>query len=358
MTPFNWKFYTYSPPAWDSMLTECKKAKKSIDIEHYIFDADNIGKQFVEVFKEKSKEGVKVRLLLDMVGSFNFYNSSVPNELRKFGIEVKFFNVISPWRILNFTSWFFRDHRKLVIVDNLVAFTGGLGIRDNMTHWRDTTLRLEGDVVEEMTNSLEEMWKRADDHGFVHKMRKFRNQIKRRSFITNDPYFRKRFLYRLFIEALRSSRKSIYITVPYFIPDGKLSRVLLSAKRRGVDVRILIPEKMDVPVLETASNSTLDKFLRHGIKIYKYQAEFIHAKTATVDSDWGTVGSFNLDNLSFIYNHEANIITFDTKCVGEINNQFFTDLQKAVEVNHDSWKKRPLDKKIREFFVRPIRGFL
>ncbi len=358
MLSFTWQFYTYSQPAWESMLLECKKSQKSIDIEHYIFAHDIIGKKFIDVLKEKCKQGVKIRLLLDMVGCSEFYSSPVPEELRKIGIQIKFFNVISLWRIHNFTSWFFRDHKKVLVVDNKVGFTGGLGIRDNMTKWRDTNVRLEGDVVSEMTDSFNDIWERVNDHGFLHKIRKLRTQTRKRYFITNDPYFRKRFLYHSFIDALRSARKTIFLTTPYFIPDRRLARVLRLAVQRGVDVKVLIPEKLDVPVIESAANSAFDKLLQNGIRIFKYQPEFIHAKTAVVDEDWVTFGSFNLDSLSFVYNHEANVVTSNLKCAQEVKNMFLKDLEKSVEITHREWQKRGLAKKIREFFVSPLRGFL
>jgi len=352
------KFYTQSIPTWDSMLEDCNSATKSIYIEQYIFDEDMIGTQFIETIRDKSKSGVKVKLLLDMIGSINFYNSKTPDLLRKEGIEVKFFNVVKPWKILKYFHWLLRDHRKLLIIDEVIAYTGGLGIRDNMSFWRDTTARVRGQVVFEMIDSFNDMFKRADDHGAVKRIRNYRTQIKREYFVTNDPYFKKRFLYYTFVESLRNAKNHIYITNPYFIPDRRMSRVLRSAAKRGIDVRILIPTKMDIPVIESASNATLEKLLECGIRFYRYSPVFLHAKTAVVDDNWATFGSFNLDSLSFRYNHEANIVTFDKKCVADLKEIFYLDLKDSVEISYESWKKRGRVNKTREFFASLIASFL
>ncbi len=358
MFPFTWKFYTSSPEAWDSMLLECTKAEKSIDIEQYIFADDEVGRRFVDVLKEKSKNGVKVRLLVDMVGSSDFYYSKTPKELEEAKIEVKFFNVVSPWRIHNFTSWFFRDHKKVLVVDEKVGFTGGLGLRENMRDWHDVTGRVEGLAVKEMTDSFNEMWGRIGEGNVLHRIKRHRAQTKRRMFISNDPYFKKRFLYYSLINSLRFAKKTIYIITPYFIPDRRFSRVLRLASKRGVLVKVLVPNKIDVPVMESASNSILDKFLKSGVGIYKYNAEFIHSKIVIIDDDWATFGSLNLDNLSFVYNTEANIVTTDTKCVEDLKTIFFDALKESYEIKHDEWQNRPLDKRIREILTIPIRGFL
>lgn len=358
MPSFTWKFYTRAPEAWDSMLLECSKAEKSIDIEQYIFEDDEVGRRFIDVLKEKSKNGVKVRLLIDMVGSSVLYYSNTPKELTEAKIEVKFFNVISPWRIHNFTSWFFRDHKKVLVVDEKVGFTGGLGLRKNMRDWHDVTAKVEGDVVKEMTESFNEMWARIGERNIIRRIKRYRAQTKKRIFISNDPYFKKRFLYYSLILALRSAKKTIYIITPYFIPDRRFSRVLRLASNRGVIVKVLVPNKVDVPVIESASNSLLDKFLKSGVSVYKYNPEFIHSKIVIIDNDWATFGSLNLDNLSFVYNTEANIVTTDRKCVEDLKTIFFDALKESHEIKHDEWQNRPLHKKIREFLTIPIRSFL
>lgn len=340
------------------MQEACRGAKVSINIEHYIFVADEIGGKFIEILKEKKRAGVKIRILADMVGSYYFYNSGAPEELRSLGIEVRFFNPISPWRIHTFTSWFFRDHKKLIVVDRKIGFTGGIGIKGNMAPWRDTNARLEGDVVGDMADSFEETWELSADKNIWQRIKELRRSNKKRFFITNAPYFKKRFLYYTFIRALRRAKKSIWLTTPYFIPDHRLLRVLRRSVRRGVDVKIIVPKIFDVPVVETASSSSFEELLKSGARIFRYQPAFMHAKTAIVDDDWVTFGSFNFDSLSFVYNFEGNVVSADAKCVTELKKHFLEDLNNSAEVFLKDWNRRPFIEKVREFFIAPIRGFL
>lgn len=340
------------------MLELCQSATKSIYIEQYIFVVDETGNKFLEIFKKKTAEGVKVRMLLDAVGSYGFYNSALPEELRKLGIEIRFFNSTSPWRVHTIFSWFFRNHKKTLVVDERAGFTGGTGVGVHMKLWRDTTAYLEGSVVQEIMNSFEEMWVIAEEHNIVVRIKELRLKKMSRDFITNSPYFKKRFLYQVIMAALRASQKTIYLTTPYFIPDRRLIRILRLAVHRGVDVRVIVPEIIDVLLVATASHSSFGELLRDGVRIYKYTPATLHAKTIVVDDEWATFGSFNLDSLSFRYNYEANVVTLDSKCVAELKEHFLADLQYSREITYKEWKNRPFLMKFQEFFVRPFRGFL
>ncbi len=357
MSSSDWQFYTTAKSTWESMLSECDKAKKSIEIEQYIFASDTIGNQFIELFKKKRVEGVSIRLLIDMAGSYEFYISQVPNELKELGIEIKFFNIISPWRVHHLHSWFFRDHRKILIIDGVVGFTGGLGIRDNMTDWRDTTAKLEGTVVQEMADSFSDMWALADKDIFF-RIKIIRKYLRRKEFISNDPYFKQRYLYKSIVEAIKKAQASIYISTPYYISNHTISRILRLAVRRGVQVKLIIPKTYDVPVISYAVEASSGNLLKHGVKVYKYQPVFTHAKVMIIDEKWATFGSFNMDNLSFYRNHEANVITTDIKYVKDLTSQFFDDLKECKEFTFKEWKNKPLTTKIIEFFVARIRTFL
>ncbi len=352
------KFYTNTENTWEAMLEACKEAEVSIDIEQYIFADDEIGSRFCQLFLDKAKSGVKIRMLLDGAGSYSLYNTSRVKELSQAGIQIKFFNTISPWRIHNISSWFFRNHKKVLVIDKKVGFTGGTGIGYHMRAWRDTTARVEGEVVLEMESSFEEMWAIAEQKDILLKFRGFRKNAKKHNFITNSPYFKKRFLYYTLMEALRSAKKSICITTPYFIPDRRLIRILRQAVRRGVDVKVIVPERINILLVATASHSSFSELLRDGVQIFKYQPYLLHAKTIVVDDNWATYGSFNLDSLSFLYNYEANIVTVDPSCIGELTEHFETDLQESKQVIYKEWKHRPFLVKVQEFFVRPIRGFV
>ncbi len=334
-----------------------RAAQTSIDIEHYIFLPDELGMRFLEVLKERARAGVKVRLHLDTVGSYAMYNSQIPEELRALGIEIKFFNMIRPWQIHNFTSWLFRDHNKLIIIDNKIAFTGGTGLQKNMVTWRDTNAEIKGVVVDEMLATFEEMWSMREKNVFW-RVLKIRARTIKKYFIANIPYFKKRFLYYAFIKTMRAAKERIWLTTPYFVPDHKFIKQLRRAARRGVDVKIIVPKQLDVYLVGTAANSLVQGLLMHGVKIYKYEKAILHAKTGVVDGNWGTFGSFNLDSLSFDTNFEGNVVTDDGEVARELAQHFEEDLKNCEEIKLSEWKKRPLMNKLEEFLIIPIRGFL
>lgn len=352
-----WTFYTHSHTAWDAMLHACENAELSIDLEQFIFVNDVVGRRFLDICRKKAREGVKVRILCDAAGSFSFFTSTLVNDVRKDGVEVVFFNTFIPGAFHTHTWWFFRDHRKLLIIDNKVAFTGGICLSEEMRDWRDTHVRIEGEVILEMRQAFESMWQRA------YKRRK-RNTSEIKigeqgfNYITNTPRPRKRFLYHRYIDAIRSAKQYVYLTTPYLVPDSRFLRVLTLAKRRKVDVRIIVPERSDHPIVDIGSHSFFTTLLSAGIKIYQYKGTMIHSKTAIIDDEWSSVGSFNLDNVSFLYNFEANLISTGKRFISDLKTHFIQDMEHSTPVTLEAWQKRPLIRKILELLVIPIRKFL
>ncbi len=357
MKETSWHFYLNPELAWDAMLIACNEARVSIDLEQYIFRTDEVGNRFLDICRKKAQEGVRVRILCDAAGSFGLYNSGVPDKLRDCGVRIAFFNTLVPGGKHNYTSWFFRDHQKLLIVDGTIAFTGGICIAENMRAWRDTHVRIEGEVILQMSQSFTMMWRRA-----------FKNRERRKnplppaasgfSYVTNAPLPRRRFLYHAFIEAIRGARKNIYLTTPYFVPDRRFARVLRLAARRGVDVRLLVPLVSDVPLVNYGIQSHFTKMLKSGVRIYRYEGAMIHAKTGVIDGEWATVGSFNLDHLSFLYNFEGNIVSTHKPFAEDLKKHFMEDIQKSRELTLSEWKNRSFVQKLLEGLTRPIRKIL
>jgi cardiolipin synthase len=357
MSDFDWKLYLNSHEAWEAMYSDCEKAKETIDCEMYIFADDQIGQRFTTLFKKKSAEGVKVRLLFDMVGSYFLYTSGVPEELHRHGIEVRFFNPISPWRITNFTSNFFRTHKKLLVVDNKIAHTGGVNIRDDMMLWRDSNVRLHGELAEEASFIFARMWRIVEQRKFL-PFRKSSVYVKNFSFLTNAPRLRQRFIYNELIEVIRNAKKYIYLTTPYFVPDIRLLRVVRLAAKRGVDVTILLPFASDFKSVDLAAQSYFTLLLKAGVKIFRYRDPMLHAKTAVIDREWSTLGSFNLDSLSLLFNYELNVVSNSQDFAFELENAFLKDLQHAEQVLAVEWYKRSLLRKFLEAITWPIHKFL
>ncbi len=351
------QFFTKTKDAWAAMLLDLQNAKKTIDLEQYIFTPDVIGRQFIQILEQKIREGVKVRLLVDAVGSWGFYRSTLPIHLKKLGAEVKFFNPISAWRIPNFTDNFFRDHRKILVIDNEIGHLGGVGIQDSMANWRDTHMRIVGPLVPDITTSFEASWLN------IGKIRLRRSRlvqpfVKKYNIITNSPWRRKRYMYYSYVWNIRNAQKYIYLTTPYFVPDLRLFRVLRLAAKRGVDVRILMPDIADHLFVDRARQSYFTSALKSGIKLYKYHGTMMHAKTAVIDGEWATAGSYNLDNLSAYFNDEVNIDSSDKKFIDAIHDQFLEDLRSCKEVKYEEWISRPWRQKFLEFLTWPFHGIM
>ena len=353
----SWHFYLNPEQAWDAMLLACKEARVAIDLEQFILRTDEIGNKIIDICRQKAKEGVRVRVLCDAAGSFGLYNSSIPEMMRNDGVRFAFFNTLVPGGKHNYTPWLFRDHQKLLVVDGAIAFTGGICLSEEMRNWRDTHVRIEGDVVAQMLHAFNQMWRRA----FKNKLKKKEIQPPTTSgftYVTNAPLPRKRFLYHSFIDAIRGARKFIYLTTPYFVPDRRFVRVLKLAQRRGVDVRLLVPYASDHPVVDRGAHSYFQQMLKAGIRIFRYKNIMLHAKTAVIDEEWATVGSLNLDNISFLYNFEGNIVSHNKAFNEELKKHFIEDLQKSEEVVLANWKNRSFVEKLFERLTWPIRKIL
>jgi cardiolipin synthase len=349
-------FYKFSHTVWEAMLLDIEEAHKTIDFEQYIFvHDDEIGKRFIAAFRRKNAQGVKIRLLCDMVGSYYFYRSSLPDELRKEGIEVRFFNPIQPWRIRNFTSHFFRNHRKTMVVDNAVGYLGGINVGSYMKDWRDTHVRIIGPTVQDIEATFEGVWKNIYK-SILFQFRDLKRTPKEYEILTNAAGFRQRFIYRALISKIKAAQKYIYLTTPYFIPDARLMRVLKKAVKRGVDVRIILPGDRDPSFIHYAVQSYFSIALKAGIKVYTYRDVMMHAKTAVIDSTWATVGSYNLDNISEYFNREVNLASSNQEFVDKLLEHTEEDFKHSKEVDYDVWKKRPFYQKIIEYVIMPLHG--
>lgn len=351
-----WRWYLSPEDAWDAMYDDCARAERSIDIEQYILNNDAVGFRFLSLCREKARAGIAVRVLLDGVGSYWLYNSQEIAELSHAGASVHFFNHVSPWRVHTIAGWFLRDHRKLIIVDSRVGYTGGVGIDARMRGWRDTQVRIEGLVVREMGHAFDIMWEHVT-RGVPHEKKKveWRDNFQ---FLLNAPRFRQRLVYQSLIGAIRGATRSVYLTTPYFIPDFRFSRAIRRAARRGVDVRILMSEVSDHPSIDIASDAYIGTALAVGIRVFKFQGKVVHAKTVVVDDVWATVGSTNLDNLSLTFNYEANIASLDAQFVADLKQHFLTDLYSAREITVSDWERRPIRRKLLELLSWPIHRFL
>ena len=332
---YYWKFFTSSEAAWEGMLDSCRKATKTIDLEQFAFGNDNeiIG-AFCKMFAQKAKEGVRVRLLLDAVGSFRFYRSSRCRELIEQGVEVVFHRGILRPSLKRLIPLILRDHRKLVVVDEEEVHIGGVIIEERARHWRDTAVLIRGKVVSEFQGAFNTAWKRSrnmDPVGRV--MSKEETEF---SLAGNSFHLHHKDLYRAFLRHITAAKKYVYITTPYFLPQREFRRALYFARDKGVDVRILLPKQSDNLLSDWVARRYYERLTRHGIRLYLYVPEVLHGKTIVVDDSWSSVGSCNFDWLSFWLNYELNIISTNQAFSTELREIFLRDLEKSEEVLRSS----------------------
>jgi cardiolipin synthase A/B len=340
VTETSWQIFRTPGAAWDAMIEDCRRARRSIDFEQYIVEDDAVGRRFLELFRERARRGVRVRALCDMVGSLGLYGALWGDHLDSDGPAIRFYNPVSPWRINRVFSWSRRDHRKLLVVDSEVGHVGGVCVAERMRGWRDTQVRVRGPVVAGMARAFDELWRSLDGRrsGPATAAAPADGSAPFR-LVTNGPHPHRNLLYRELLGRVRGARAYIFLTTPYFLPNPAFFRALRRAAGRGVEVGLLLPEHNDVTLVKEVSESYFPGALGSGIRIFLYGSTVLHAKSAVIDDAWATVGSANLDYLSFFGNHEANLVATEPAFVAALKRDFLADLEGAREVEPSEWRR-------------------
>ncbi|MEA2336216.1 MAG: hypothetical protein QOE82_223 [Thermoanaerobaculia bacterium] len=330
-----------------SMLAAIRDAKRTINLEFYIYWDGEIGRKFAEALAEKARAGVAVKVILDAVGSAQMSQSLV-NFMARNGIDMEWYH---PLRWYTLSTLNHRTHRKLLIVDGQIGFSGGVGIADDWlgdadapNHWRDTVARVEGPVVTQMQSAFMDNWVKSRGElltGLDYFPALAPNGPHLTQVLKSSPSEGSSTVKLLYIISIVSAVKSIYISNAYFVPDTDTIRALEGAVRRGVDVRVIVPgEFTDVPIVRQASRWHYELLLRRGIRIFEYQPTMMHAKTMVVDGAWTTIGSSNFDDRSFRLNDEVNINVYNDDIAAQMESMFHADLAKCEEVNLRKWFRR------------------
>ena len=360
------------PATMKEMMAAAANAKTSINLETYIFDQDPIGLQFADVLIEKRKQGVTVNVLYDSVGTL-----ATPKEffdrMKNAGISMLAFNPVNPaarvgkWELNN------RDHRKLMVVDGKVAFTGGINISSTYANssffrskrrpettdgakvgWRDTHIKVEGPAVASLQWSFVNNWVHQEagelpETDYFPALAPVGDKIVR--VLATDPD-RQSEIYKAFMLAIQESKQSVHITSAYFVPDDQFVDALCAAAKRGVDVRLVLPGVTDHGLVFHAGRAFYDKLLSSGVKIFQLQVAILHAKTAVIDSTWSTVGSANIDRRSFLHNYELNVVVLDPGFGRDMESAFSEDLRDSKEITLEQWRHRPWTDRAKEFAAR------
>jgi len=332
---------------YQSMLNDIANAQHTIQLESYIFAYDEIGVQFINALITRAKEGIIVQINLDAAGSMFVRQGHKFFKLRKNGIQLHWFHRWSWRKPFKYNR---RNHRKLLIIDKQIVFIGGFNIHRESSQqffgeqrWRDTHIRITGVLASLATDLFEHFW-HGDHRWLPPSITDADSQL-----IPNNTRHC-RYQLRCMLEAMfSSSKKSIFLTTPYFVPDRYTQRLLQTAAQQGIDVRILVPRKNDVKLARWAAHAAYDGLLSSGVKIYEYLPRMLHSKTIIVDGDYATIGTANLDYRSFFLNYELNIFTHNHQTCNKLQEQFYTDLTFSEEIYQKKWKNRFWAGRILEF---------
>ena len=349
-----------------AMLAAISSARKTVNFEAYIFWSDEVGTRFRDAFAERAAHGVAVRVLLDAVGSSSLKGSDV-DILRRAGCRVEFFHSKKPWMLWVVNH---RNHRRVLVVDGTVGFTGGVGFAepwrgdaDSREHWRDTQVRVEGPAVRGLQRAFQENWSEVTGEPLVGE--EFFPALEQAgsssvAVVPSSPLAAMSGAGRVYAISLAAAAKEVWIANSYFVPDETTVGLLVAAVKRGVDVRVIVPsdEHNDVPATKAAGRSSFGRLLEGGVKIFEYQPTMFHPKTMVVDGIFSTVGSANFDERSFHLNEEINLFVYDNAFAGLMKQRYERDLQKSRPYTAAMWKARPLTKRVTEWLVGPFRSEL
>lgn len=363
------KLLVDGPATYVSMIQDIENAKDHINIEIFSFEDDEVGRRFADLLINKQRNGVQVNIIYDSYGSINTPKAFF-KQMEEIGINVLEYNPINP--LIGGKEWNVnrRDHRKLLIVDGNIAFVGGINISNvyssgsfgrksksnkNDQPWRDTHLRVIGPVVKEFQKLFISTWMEQNGNQLISKdyyphLVEKGNEIVRA--ISNTPEKTYSSIHSILISAINNSERKVYLTNAYFVPDSHLLDALKAAAQRGVDVKLLLPEKTDSVMVFYASHSYYDELLNSGVKIYTRQDALLHAKTALIDDVWSTIGSTNLDWRSLYNNHELNAIILGKDFGVELNSLFDKDLRASKQITLEEWSERSLGTRLKERMAR------
>jgi cardiolipin synthase len=355
----NLTFYSEGKPAFNDMLAAIRAAEQHVHLEFFIFQYDNLGRQFLDLLAEKAKQGVEVRLLYDAMGSRKLGRWRL-RKLRRAGGRHAAFLSVNLFRKRFQVN--LRNHRKIMVVDGKLAFTGGLNIGDEylglnkrLGHWRDTSMRIEGPAVESLQRIFIEDWDFAAGEsleGGAYFRADAEAGTDEVQVVQSGPDYEVKAIREIYFAAIFKAHQRLWITSPYYVPDQGLRDALCLAGRSGIDVRLILPFTADHRGVHYASSYYLTDLLAAGVKVYMYTNGFIHSKVWLADGSWASVGTANLDNRSLLLNFEVNCLIYTSRVVAELEKQFERDLEQSFRLDAKTFAKRPLTNKLAENFFR------
>ncbi len=357
--------FTGGEDKFAALKEDLRRARNFICMQYYIFSDDMIGREIADILMERARAGVKVKVIYDHVGSFNIRRRFF-KELRAAGVDAQPFLRVSFPQLANRINW--RNHRKIVVIDGHTAYIGGMNIADRYLKpcgrkaaWRDTHFRLRGAIIGSLLHSFALDWSYMG-RPFPKSERTYRpvaiDNAVAVQLLTSGPDGQWPNLAMVFLKAISSAQKSIYIQTPYFLPTDALLKALQAAALSQIDVRIMIPRHGDSLLLTLASYSYITQCLKAGIKIYLYENTMLHSKLMIIDDDFVTSGSTNFDFRSFEHNFEANIFIYDKGFNRRMRDIYFEDLRKCTKMTLARWRSRPPVQRALESILRLLSPIL
>lgn len=363
------EIFTDGKIKFEQLKADLRKAKKSILLQYYIFLDDSTGQEIADILMEKAKEGLEVKVIYDHVGSFRARNSFF-KKMETAGVRTQpFFRVNFP-QFANRINW--RNHRKIVVIDGETGYIGGMNIADRYVGkdkkkegnvWRDTHFRVKGDIVESLVYSFAIDWNFRKKESYIPNIINPEEQHREEGnsgiqLVTGGPVSKWNNLSLMFLKAISSAKKTIWIQTPYFLPTDALFNALMAAALSDVDVRIMMPRHTDSTLLHYASFSYITQCLETGIKVYLYEPGMLHAKGMIIDDNLVTAGSTNFDFRSFENNFESNLFIYDKEFNRRMRDIFYEDLEKCIRVKKETWSRRPLTHRFLESLLRLVSPIL
>ncbi len=343
--------------AYPAMLDGINRAERTVLMDSYIFHDDAAGKLFSEALKKSARRGISVYLIVDGVGTLhvptNFYSA-----MEEEGVKVLVYRSPAPWR--RSSGILRRDHRKLLVVDGRVGFAGGLNIGEEWLSmemggkgWHDIHVRVEGPAVRELAKLPVATWRihagvELDQQLFLPEVEPAGPEHV--SIISSRERKKRRAIRQSYLQAIRNAKEYIYIANAYFLPDLGFRRALKNACKRGVDVRVMVPRQGDILPVQLASEALFGRLMRAGVRIFRWRDAVLHAKTAVIDGQWATVGSFNIDHRSWTMNLEVNVNSVGPALSTRLYDVFLADQDRCDELTRGEWRRR-------SWFTRLVQRF-
>ena len=353
---------------FDLMFEDIRKAKSSVHLEYFNFRNDSIASLLFDILREKRKEGVEVRAMFDGFGN-DSNNQPLKKHhiksLRDDSIDIHEFDPVRfPW----VNHIWPRDHRKIVVIDGHIAYTGGMNVADyyivgteQVGEWRDMHCRIEGPVVNELQDIFARMWQKVTKEQLMNP-KYYRGEEKGNMMVgiaNREPNKTNKIMRQFYISALDDAQDSIKIINPYFTPTPSVKKAIHRAIRRGVKVDILVSAKSDIPLTPDAVFYNVHKLMKKGANIWLYQPGFHHSKIMMVDGKFCTVGSTNLDARSLRYDYEENALIINQQVTKELQDMFLRDTQKSILLTPEEWDKfRTRWQKFRGWFAQLLTPFM